>query len=177
MESVDYNLSLYDSHFINNRIDNDEPLNDFDLLVLQKVDIAMITFSMIQKYTLKNLEKYFKMFGRVKYEKIHKKSFDLLHENEQIWFIQNLHIILVANKCDMDESIDMEYAKQLSVKYKTNFFEISARTRKNVLEAFTTVIENFSKGLPYVDTIEWSRQYFSELSDQFCFDRSKIFKS
>ena len=83
------------------------------------------------------------------YEITNRKSF----ENISNWIkecksnaSENVLIVLIGNKCDLNEKrqVTTEEGENLAKKYKISFYETSAKTGKNVQEAFTEFLKNLS---------------------------------
>ena len=97
------------------------------------------------------VEKFFKKSDCVflVYEITNRKSF----KNISNWIkeckskaSENVLIVLIGNKCDLNEKrqVTTEEGENLAKKYKISFYETSAKTGKNVQEAFTEFLKNLS---------------------------------
>lgn len=53
--------------------------------------------------------------------------------------------VLIENKSDLTHSVDNEEIKQLENKYKTKYFEASAKNNSNIEEAFEYAISEATK--------------------------------
>ena len=104
-----------------------------------------------QKKFRSAVDKFFKKSDCVflVYEITNRKSF----KNISNWIkkcksnaSENVLIVLIGNKCDLNEKrqVTTEEGENLAKKYKISFYETSAKTGKNVQEAFTEFLKNLS---------------------------------
>eukprot|EP01105_Mastigella_eilhardi_P003896 TRINITY_DN1508_c0_g1_i10.p1 TRINITY_DN1508_c0_g1~~TRINITY_DN1508_c0_g1_i10.p1 ORF type:complete len:134 (-),score=45.43 TRINITY_DN1508_c0_g1_i10:33-434(-) len=75
----------------------------------------------------------------------------------QITFIKEAHetaVVLVGNKCDMEESraVPLEEAEQVAKNFKCQHITTSARNNVRVTDAFTTLVQTVIKNNPKVLT-------------------------
>ena len=107
-----------------------------------------------QKKFRSAVDKFFKKSDCVflVYEITNRKSF----KNISNWIkeckskaSENVLIVLIGNKCDLNEKrqVTTEEGENLAKKYKISFYETSAKTGKNVQEAFTEILKNLSSNL------------------------------
>ena len=82
------------------------------------------------------------------YDVTDKKSFDNLknwissiQENSD----NNVDVLIVGNKIDLEKSIPTEEGRKISINYNSIFMETSAKTGENVEESFLTLLKNIIK--------------------------------
>lgn len=111
---------------------NDDGYYDFRVMyetAIRSADVMFLMYSITSRQSFDDLQQWVDMFQRVKDMNV-------------------LPMVLVGNKVDLENErqVTTQEGKEYAQRYKCPFFEISAKTRVNIEEAFFEAFRVFSHG-------------------------------